>query len=92
MRGSCISWITLPKWRSTQDSAPFVINDAAPTITNGATLRADVCIVGGGPIGLAIATELASAQCRVIVLESGSRVATPSGHALASAEQLGDLW
>lgn len=69
-----------------------MINDAAPTVPNGATLHADVCVVGGGPVGLALSTELGSAQCRVIVLESGGRIETPAGHALAGADQFGDLW
>jgi choline dehydrogenase-like flavoprotein len=34
---------------------------------------ADVCIVGAGPAGLAIASELADTHCRVLIIESGGR-------------------
>ena len=43
----------------------------ARQVAAGATLDADVCIVGAGPAGLAVALELADAGRRVIVLESG---------------------
>jgi len=54
-------------------------------------LEADVCIVGGGPVGLVLATELASATCHVVVLESGGRDAATGGD-LTEGESIGDLW
>ncbi|MDN5931184.1 MAG: GMC family oxidoreductase [Pseudonocardia sp.] len=41
------------------------------TITDGARVRADVCIVGAGPVGIAIARELAGAGTSVLLVESG---------------------
>ena len=46
--------------------------DTAPA-PDDITLQADVCIVGGGVVGLTLACELASPTCRVIVVESGGR-------------------
>lgn len=37
----------------------------------GRTLTADVCIIGGGPAGVGVASQLASGDRSVIVLESG---------------------
>jgi len=47
-----------------------VIGPAAEVGT-GQTLRADVCVIGGGPAGLAVASELAAGPLEVILLESG---------------------
>lgn len=40
---------------------------------DGVRLHADVCVVGGGPAGIVVASELAELGHRVIVLEAGSR-------------------
>ncbi|MGH9383479.1 MAG: FAD-dependent oxidoreductase [Vicinamibacterales bacterium] len=40
-------------------------------VETGASLDADICIVGAGPVGLAVAIELADAGRRVVLLESG---------------------
>jgi flavin-dependent dehydrogenase len=37
---------------------------------NGETIEADLCIVGAGPAGLAIASTLAGCGRRVLLLES----------------------
>ena len=67
-----------------------MIKDAA-TIPAGASLRSDVCIVGAGPIGLTLATSLASATCHVIVLESGG-LEPASANGLTQGVSVGDLW
>jgi choline dehydrogenase-like flavoprotein len=41
------------------------------TVPSGAELDADVCIVGAGPAGIAVALQLMAASVRVVVLESG---------------------
>jgi choline dehydrogenase-like flavoprotein len=51
-----------------------------------AALTADVCIVGSGPAGLALAHDLAGRGHRVIVLESGAAKPSPSTHDLSEAE------
>lgn len=38
----------------------------------------DVCVVGAGPIGLAVALEIAKDRQRVVLVEAGSDVARPS--------------
>jgi choline dehydrogenase-like flavoprotein len=48
------------------------------TLCDGATLageglRTDVCIIGGGPAGVVVATELVKAGHDVVVLEAGSQ-------------------
>jgi choline dehydrogenase-like flavoprotein len=40
-------------------------------IPSGGTIEADVCVVGGGAAGIALATEFADRPARVVVLESG---------------------
>jgi choline dehydrogenase-like flavoprotein len=40
-------------------------------IASGSTLETDVCIVGGGPAGIAIARELSGTSISVILVESG---------------------
>ena len=40
-------------------------------IAPGSTLDAEVCIIGGGPAGIAIARELATTSISVILVESG---------------------
>jgi choline dehydrogenase-like flavoprotein len=43
----------------------------ARALPNDHTLRADVCVVGGGAVGLTIAQALSRADLRVVVLEGG---------------------
>jgi choline dehydrogenase-like flavoprotein len=54
------------------------------------TLDADVCIIGGGVTGLALAAELASRPVTVVVVESGSDRLDPAAQLLNSAVVEGD--
>jgi choline dehydrogenase-like flavoprotein len=57
----------------------------------GTSLRADVCIIGAGPVGLALARELATNSGRqVLVLESGGYAADPRVQELSAGETTGD--
>jgi choline dehydrogenase-like flavoprotein len=47
-----------------------VLIDAA-TVADGSTIEADLCIVGGGPAGLTLATDLVGSGFDVVLLESG---------------------
>ncbi|MEO8654258.1 MAG: GMC family oxidoreductase [Ramlibacter sp.] len=44
----------------------------ANTIPNGACLRPDVCVVGGGPAGIALALSLTGQGLKVLLLEAGN--------------------
>jgi len=39
----------------------------------GSRLRADFCVIGGGPAGIVVASELANAGYEVVVVEAGTR-------------------
>ena len=53
-------------------------------------LHTDICVIGTGPAGSIIATELASAGFEVLVLESGGEEYNPDAQALASGYTSGD--
>jgi choline dehydrogenase-like flavoprotein len=46
------------------------------------TARADVCVVGGGAVGITLALELASSSLHVIVLESGGSTPKPEDRSI----------
>jgi hypothetical protein len=46
----------------------------------------DVCVVGGGPVGIALALRLAALGKSVVMLESGGERADPATQALADAD------
>ena len=50
----------------------------------------DVCIVGSGPAGLAIANELADTALSVLVLETGGEDHEPEAEALSEFESIGE--
>lgn len=50
-----------------------------PTIPSGTILETDVCIIGAGPAGLAIAAELQGGPQQVILVESGAFPAETAG-------------
>ncbi len=54
----------------------------AEELPDGSALDADVCIVGAGAAGIAMALELAGSGCRVLVLESGGEGPEPATQAL----------
>jgi choline dehydrogenase-like flavoprotein len=49
----------------------------AKQIEQASTVRADVCIVGGGPAGIALALSLAGSRMSVVLLESGGTIQDP---------------
>ena len=61
----------------------------ARTLDEGRDLSADVCIVGAGAAGIALARELIGHDARVIVLESGGMEADLDGINLSMGEQTG---
>ncbi|HLZ70245.1 MAG TPA: GMC family oxidoreductase [Dehalococcoidia bacterium] len=62
----------------------------ANALPDGATLSADVCIIGAGPAGITVARELAGARLRVCLLESGGLDADDGAQDLAGGEIDGD--
>lgn len=56
---------------------------------DGAVLDADVCIVGTGPAGWAIATALSGSGLRVLILESGGLDEEPAAAALNAIRDVG---
>ncbi|MGH9864210.1 MAG: FAD-dependent oxidoreductase [Candidatus Acidiferrales bacterium] len=56
---------------------------------DGATVTADVCIVGAGAAGIAIAREFVSTHHTVVVLESGGLDTEPETHKLYESEVVG---
>jgi choline dehydrogenase-like flavoprotein len=61
----------------------------AQALAPGATLDADVCIVGAGPAGLAVALDLARTGLRVLLLESGGFDVEPATDELNAIESTG---
>jgi len=55
-------------------------------IPNGTVLRADVCVVGGGPAGIALTLSLADHGLTVVLLESGHLTADTATQALYNGE------
>ena len=70
-----------------REIAPSVITEQAP---EGATIRADVCVVGGGPAGIVLAMGLARDPARrVCLIESGGYDFDPEVQTLARAGSTG---
>jgi choline dehydrogenase-like flavoprotein len=53
-------------------------------------LRADICIIGAGPVGLALARELGAAGRQVLLLESAAHSASQESQELNAGETTGD--
>jgi choline dehydrogenase-like flavoprotein len=62
--------------------------DAGPR--DGETIETDLCIVGAGPAGLAIASTLAGGGRTVLLLESGGRTADEAASVLNDGSATGD--
>jgi choline dehydrogenase-like flavoprotein len=52
-------------------------------------LQTDLCIVGSGPAGVALAQEFIGASCRVLMIESGGLDDSPEAAALNAVENVG---
>jgi choline dehydrogenase-like flavoprotein len=64
----------------------------ALTMPDGTRLDADVCIVGAGPAGLALAREFAGLDASVIIVESGGLTSEREAQALNEGDTLGDAY
>jgi len=62
-----------------------MIGDANSIVRDG-VLRADLCVVGGGPAGISIALRLMNAGLDVLVLESGGQVHDAATQSLNEGE------
>lgn len=60
--------------------------DDAQDVEEGAALECDLCIVGGGAAGIAIALQFLHGPLRVILLESGREAFDPATQALYAGE------
>ena len=58
-------------------------------VGSGEHLVTDVCIIGSGPAGLSLATELLGSGLRVLVVEAGSRVVPPGGEPYTAGTSVG---
>lgn len=56
---------------------------------HGSRIATDVCIVGAGPAGIAMAMEFAGAGFRVLMLEAGDRKQTSAAQRMGCGESVG---
>ena len=63
--------------------------DDLAAIPADARIEADICIIGSGPAGLTITSELADTELRVVVLESGGSTRHAATDALNEIESVG---
>lgn len=59
------------------------------TLPPNEQVETDVCLVGAGPVGLTIATELAGSGLRIVLLESGGREPDAWADSLNQIENIG---
>ncbi|MBD0324390.1 MAG: GMC family oxidoreductase, partial [Aldersonia sp.] len=62
----------------------------ARSIPSGSLLQPDVCILGAGPVGIAVGLTLARAGARVLLLEAGGREAQAMDRRHAGGESVGE--
>lgn len=62
----------------------------ARQLPDGTELQADLCIVGGGAVGITLARELAGGPLKVVLLESGGLDFDPDTQALYAGEVVGN--
>jgi choline dehydrogenase-like flavoprotein len=55
-------------------------------LERGTTLSYDICVVGGGAAGMALASEFSAGPLRVVLLEGGGQEHEPESQALYDAE------
>ena len=60
-------------------------------LEDGRELETELCIVGSGPAGLALATELIPTGLRILIVESGGLQEDPESDALSRTESIGEL-
>src|SRR5947209_13879523 len=58
----------------------------ANDIVRGAVIKANICIVGGGPAGITLAMQLARSGQSILLLESGDFSPTGEAQALNAGE------
>ncbi len=59
------------------------------TVSNGATVDADVCLIGAGAAGITLATQLKDSAARVVLLEGGGLSPDPATQSLYAGENVG---
>lgn len=74
-------------WMRGSEGLPVRIDDLRGV--RDEELTADICVIGSGPAGLTIATELAGTSLRVLVLESGGRAEQPDTEELNDIDNVG---
>lgn len=68
-----------------------MIHDAL-SLTSHEKLSADVCVVGGGPAGIALARRVSQRGARVVLLESGGLRPEPAAQSLGAGEILAEQY
>ena len=63
--------------------------DDLRAIDPGSPIETDVCLIGSGPAGWAIAEELRDSGLRIVMVESGGRTVDPVTEALNESEDIG---
>jgi choline dehydrogenase-like flavoprotein len=63
--------------------------DDLRTINDDSPIETDLCLIGSGPAGWAIAEELKDSGLRILMLESGGRDVDPDAAALNEVEDVG---
>ena len=64
----------------------------ALTIPSGITIETEICIIGAGAAGIALAREFADSQFRVAVVESGGLEFEANTQQLYEAQIVADLF